>query len=70
MVSDSNGFLVGGEVFKKTESNAKFHMVLKQADQSWMKKVLKISQMSLDISQKLFFILNLSKLGIVTFLLD
>ena len=61
-MSDSNGFLVGGEIFKKTEFNAKFHMVLKQADQTWMKKVLKISQMSLDISPKVFLTLILSKL--------
>ena len=38
VVSDSNGFLVSGEIFKKTEFNAKFPMVLKQADQTWMKK--------------------------------
>ena len=63
VVSDSNGFLVGGEIFKKTEFNAKFHMVLKQADQTWMKKVLKISQMSLDISPKVFLTQILSKLG-------
>ena len=62
-MSDSNGFLVGSEIFKKTEFNAKFHMVLKQADQTWMKKVLKISQMSLDISPKLFLTSNLPKLG-------
>ena len=62
-MSDSDSFLVGGAIFKKTEFNAKFHMVLKQADQTWMKKVLKISQMSLDISPKLFLIPNLSKLG-------
>ena len=38
-------------------------MILKQADQTWMKKVLKISQMSLDISPKVFLTPILSKLG-------
>ena len=62
-MSDSNGFLVGSEIFKKTEFNAKFHMVLKQADQTWMKKVQKISQMGLDISPTVFLTPILSKLG-------
>ena len=52
VLSDSNGFIVGGEIFFKNEFIPKFHMVLKQADQTWMKKVVKISQMSLDISPK------------------
>ena len=66
-MSDLNYFLGGGENFKKTEFNAKFYMVLKQANQTWMKKVLKISQMTLDISPKVFLTPILSKLYNILF---
>ena len=40
---------------KKTVFNAKLHMVLNQIYQTSMKKVLKTSQMCLNLSKEVFF---------------
>ena len=52
LLSGSNAFLVCGKYLKKKTDFffAKFHIVLKQIYQTLMEKVLKIFQMSLDIS--------------------
>ena len=54
-------FLVGGEIFKKTEFNAKFHMVFKtskQTDQTRMKKSAKNLSKELGYQSKSIFDTN------------